>query len=76
MDDQEILDLPDEQWRSVPQIRSKAPGISGYNLTTALHRLAVEGRVEMSALPTLAIRRGRNGKAVPMAIEMFRLCAH
>ena len=73
MDDRSIIDLLDEQWRTIPQIRSKISGVSGQYLTTALRRLADAGHIEKSARSTQAIRRGRNRKGLPLEIEMFRL---
>lgn len=73
MDDGAIIDLLDERWRTIPQIRSKVSGISGHALTRALHRLADAGRVEKSARPTQAIRRRRDRKGALIEIEMFRL---
>jgi DNA-binding HxlR family transcriptional regulator len=73
MDDMTIIDLLDEQWRTLPQIRSKITGISGHELTTALRRLAEAGRIEKSAQPTTAPRRGKYRTAGRLAIELFRV---
>ncbi len=74
MEDQAIIDLLDEQWRTVPQIRSKITGISGHDLTTALRRLASEGRIEQSTQSTEAPRRGKDRTGSKrFAIEFYRM---
>jgi DNA-binding HxlR family transcriptional regulator len=75
MDDQAIIDSLDEKWRTVPQIRSKLPGISGHghDLTAALRRLAESGHIEKSAQSTLAPRRGKNRAGRRLLIEFFRV---
>lgn len=73
MNDQTIIDLLDDQWRTVPQIRSNITGIPGHELTTALRRLADAGHIEKSCQITPAPIRGKHRNARRLAIDFFRL---
>jgi hypothetical protein len=75
MVDQAIIEVLDEHWRTVLEIRSKLAGNlgGGHELTNALRRLADAGQIERSAQPTPAPRRGKYRVVRRIAIEFFRM---
>ena len=74
IDDQAIINVLDEQWRTVPQIRRRISGKLGsaHELMGTLRRLAETGLIERSSQPTQAVRRRQNRKVGSIAIELFR----
>jgi predicted DNA-binding ArsR family transcriptional regulator len=74
MDDKSIIDALGEEWKTVPQIRSKIVGKSGqaHDLTRALRRLSDAGHIEKRAQSTPAPRRQRGRMGSARVIEFFR----
>jgi hypothetical protein len=69
-----IIDALDEQWKTVPQIRSKIVGKSGqaHDLTRALRRLSDAGHIERRAQLAPAPRRQKDRMGSARVIELFR----
>jgi hypothetical protein len=79
MDDATILAKLDQEWRTVIQIRGRIRIYDGCQdrLTTALRRMALEGRIEVDHMPTKAPCDRRQSKGPPvLLIERYRLPEH
>jgi hypothetical protein len=71
-DDDTIVNCLDEQWRAVPEIRSRLRTRDGVRLVSILRRLAKSGMIERQTAPTTAPKRIGATRVSKYGIEYFR----